>query len=162
MGTTTFFRWDSLRHPSSVLLDEPVLAAAPVSPVARRAPGRGAWGHEPLTGAQVGLLAVTENRVAVLTLDRDVGGPYLYRPLRVEIVVPRSEVRGVRLGALRPSRRFTIVLEGGVTWPLEVSTWGRRGWGPVLTQLGQVGPGESHARAETSPDGHVVSSDAGA
>lgn len=150
-----------MRDPTAVLLDEPVTAAAPVSPVARRAPGRGAWGHEPLTGAQVRLLAVTPSRVAVLTLDRDVGGPYLYRPLLVEIVVPRSEVRGVRMGALRPSRLFTIVLEGGDTWPLEVSTWGRRQWGPVLAELGLVrGAAESPARSEGGADGQVVSPDA--
>lgn len=152
-----------MRDPSSVLLGEPVLVAAPVSPVARRAPGRGAWGHEPLTGAQVRLLVVTATRVAVLTLDRDVGGPHLYRPLRVEIAVPRSEVRGVRMGAWRPSRRFTVVLTRGRTWPLEVTTLGRRLWGPVLEELGQVGPAvgaDAHVRTEQQADGQVVSPDA--
>jgi hypothetical protein len=152
-----------MRAPSSVLLDEPVIAAAPVSPVARRAPGRGAWGHEPLTGAQVRLLAVTPTRVAVLTLDRDVGGPYLYRPLQVEIVVARSEVRGIEMGTLRPSRRFTIVLAGGHTWPLEVSTLGRRLWGPVLAELGRARAGSgatAQPRAEPAADNQVVSPDA--
>jgi hypothetical protein len=149
-----------MREPSSVLLDEQVVAAAPVSPVARRAPGRGAWGHEPLTGAQVRLLAVTPTRVAVLTLDRDVGGPHLYRPLLVEIVVPRSTVRGVRMGALRPSRRFTIVTRDGDDWPLEVSTWGRRLWGPVLLELGQLrGDAGAKARPEAG-DGPIVTPDA--
>jgi hypothetical protein len=142
-----------LRDPTSVLLDEPVLAVAPVSPVARRAPGRGAWGHEPLTGAQVRLLAVTPTRVAVLTLDRDVGGPHRYRPLLLEIAVPRAEVRGIALGALRPSRRFTVVLTGGRSWPLEVSTLGRRLWGPVVAELGQH-------RAEAGAESPVVSPDA--
>jgi len=150
-----------MRDPSAVLLDEPVVAAAPVSPVARRAPGRGAWGHEPLTGAQVRLLAVTPTRVAVLALDRDVGGPHLYRPMRVEIVVSRSEVRGVRMGALRPSRAFTVLLRDGGSWPLEVSTWGRRLWGPVLVELGQVAADvESPARSEAAAEGQVVSPDA--
>lgn len=152
-----------MRDPSSVLLDERVLVAAPVSPVARRAPGRGAWGHEPLTGAQVRLLAVTATRVAVLTLDRDVGGPHLYRPLRVEIVVPRTEVRGVQMGAWRPSRRFTLVLSKGRTWPLEVTTLGRRLWGPVLLELGRVDAAagaDAHARAEQPADGQIVSPDA--
>jgi hypothetical protein len=152
-----------MRDPSSVLLDEQVLVAAPVSPVARRAPGRGAWGHEPLTGAQVRLLAVTASRVAVLTLDRDVGGPHLYRPLQVEIAVARSEVRGVQMGAWRPSRHFTIVLSRGRTWPLEVTTFGRRLWGPVLVELGQVQAAvgaDAHARIEQPADGQVVSPDA--
>lgn len=152
-----------MRGPSSVLLGEPVLVAAPVSPVARRAPGRGAWGHEPLTGAQVRLLAVTATRVAVLTLDRDVGGPYLYRPLQVEIAVARSEVRGVQMGTWRPSRHFTIVLTRGRTWPLEVTTFGRRLWGPVLVELGQVqvaAGADVHARAEQGTESQVVSPDA--
>lgn len=152
-----------MRDPSSVLLGEPVLVAAPVSPVARRAPGRGAWGHEPLTGAQVRLLAVTATRVAVLTLDRDVGGPHLYRPLLVEIAVPRAEVRGVQMGLWRPSRRFTIVLSRSRTWPLEVTTLRRRQWGPVLAELGQVHAAVSAdgpARAEPTGDSQVVSPDA--
>lgn len=140
------------------------MAAAPVSPVARRAPGRGAWGHDPLTGAQVRLLAVTDTRVAVVTLDRDVRGPQVYRPMQVEIAVPRDEVRGVALGRLRPSRRFTIVLTGGRSWPLEVSTWGRRHWGPVVEELGEVRPdvpagGPSRADAPAH-DGQVLSPDA--
>lgn len=129
-----------------------MVAAAPVSPVARRAPGRGAWGHEPLTGAQVRLLVVTPTRVAVLLLDRDVGGPHRYRPLQVEITVPRAEVRGIALGTLRPSRRFTIVLTNGRSWPLEVTTLGRRLWGPVVEQLGRH-------RSEAGAEAPVVSPD---
>jgi hypothetical protein len=128
------------------------VAAAPVSPVARRAPGRGAWGHEPLTGAQVRLLVVTPTRVAVLTLDRDVRGPYRYRPLLIEITVPRSEVRGIALGTLRPSRRFTVVLTNGRAWPLEVSTLGRRLWGPVIAELGQHRAGAGGEAPVVSPD----------
>lgn len=150
-----------MEDPSAVLLDERVLAVAPVSPFARRAPGHGAWGHEPLTGAQVRLLVVTTTRVAVLTLDRDVGGPRYYRPMQVEIVVPRSEVRGVEIGAWRPSRRFTIVLTEGRSWHLEVTTLGRRLWGPVVAELGQVVQGSpSDSRAEAGPENHVVSPDA--
>lgn len=135
-----------MKDPSAALLGERVLLAAPVSPFARRAPGHGAWGHEPLTGAQVRLLVVTEQRVAVLTLDRDVGGPHLYRPLQVEISVPRSEVRGIEMGTLRPSRRFTVVLTEGRSWHLEVTTFGRRLWGPIIAELGEV-------QAETAADG---------
>jgi hypothetical protein len=150
-----------LQDPSSVLLDEPVLALAPVSPFARRAPGRGAWGHEPLTGAQVRLLVVTATRVAVLLLDRDVGGPRRYRPMLVEIAVPRTEVRGVELGALRPSRRFSVVLTEGRSWHLEVTTLGRRLWGPVLSELGQVvRDATPDPRAEAGPENQVVSPDA--
>lgn len=133
-----------------------MLACAPVSPVARRAPGRGAWGHEPLAGAQVRLLAVTPTRVAVLSLDRDVGGPYLYRITRVEIAAERESVRGARLGGLRPSRRLTVVLAQGAAWELEVSARDRRLWGPVLDELG-----DAPAR-EQATDGAVVSPDASA
>jgi hypothetical protein len=133
-----------------------VLACAPVSPVARRAPGHGAWGHEPLAGAQVRLLAITPTRVAVLSLDRDVGGPYLYRITRVEIAADREGVRGARLGGLRPSRRLTIVHAHGVPWELEVSARDRRLWGPVLDELG-----DAPAR-EQATDGAVVSPDASA
>lgn len=139
------------------------MASAPVSPVARRAPGHGAWGHEPLTGAQVRLLAVTASRVAVLTLDRDVGGPHVYRPLQVEIDVTRDDVRGVAIGPLRPSRRFTIVLTGGRSWPLEVTTLGRRHWGAVVDVLGEVRPdvpAGGHARTDAPHEGQVVSPDA--
>lgn len=129
-----------------------MLAVAPVSPVARRAPGRGAWGHDPLTGAQVRLLVVTPTRVAVLLLDRDVGGPHRYRPLQVEITVSRAEVRGIALGALRPSRRFTVVLTNGRSWPLEVTTLGRRLWGPVLEQLGRQHSEEGAEAPVVSPD----------
>ncbi|WP_157260886.1 hypothetical protein [Patulibacter minatonensis] len=149
--------------PSAALLGEPVLLAAPVSPFARRAPGRGAWGHEPLTGAQVRLLVVTATRVAVLTLDRDVGGPVYYRPLQIEIEVPRDEVRGVELGTYRPSRRFTVVLTEGRSWHLEVTTFGRRLWGPIITALGQVqrGPATDVVRGpEGGPENQVVSPDA--
>lgn len=130
-----------------------MLACAPVSPVARRAPGRGAWGHEPLAGAQVRLLAVTATRVAVLSLDRDVGGPHLYRITRVEIATDREGVRGARLGGLRPSRRLTIVLAQAAPWELEVSARDRRLWGPVLDELG-----DAPAR-EGATDGTVVSPD---
>ena len=133
-----------------------MLACAPVSPVARRAPGRGAWGHEPLAGAQVRLLAVTPTRVAVLSLDRDVGGPYLYRITRVEIATARDAVRGARLGGLRPSRRLTILLSGGPAWELEVSARDRRLWGPVLGELGDA------PEREGAADGAVVSPDASA
>lgn len=106
---------------------------------------------------------VTPTRVAVLTLDRDVRGPEVYRPLQVEIDVPRDDVRGVAIGRLRPSRRFTIVLTGGRTWPLEVSTWGRRHWGPVVDHLGEIRP-DVHAggpaRADAPHEGQVVSPDA--
>jgi hypothetical protein len=143
-----------LREPAAAVLDERVLACAPVSPVARRAPGRGAWGHEPLAGAQVRLLAVTPTRVAVLSLDRDVGGPYLYRITRVEIAADRESVRGVRLGGLRPSRRLTIVLAHGPAWELEVSARDRRRWGPVVDELGDA------PEREQASDGAVFSPDA--
>lgn len=151
-----------MQDPSAALLGEPVLAVAPVSPFARRAPGHGAWGHEPLTGAQVRLLVVTATRVAVLTLDRDVGGPLYYRPMLVEIEVDRSDVRGIELGALRPSRRFSVVLTEGRSWHLEVTTLGRRLWGPVVAELGQVvqGTAPSDSRAEAGPENQVVSPDA--
>lgn len=139
-----------------------MLVAAPVSPFARRAPGRGAWGHEPLTGAQVRLLVVTASRVAVLLLDRDVGGPHLYRPMQIEIAVPRDEVRGIEMGALRPSRRFTVVLTDDRSWHLEVTTLGRRLWGPIIAELGQVhaGTADAHQRADGASDSQIVSPDA--
>lgn len=143
-----------MREPAAAVLDERVLACAPASPVARRAPGRGAWGHEPLAGAQVRLLAVTPTRVAVLSLDRDVGGPHLYRVTRVEIAAGRDAVRGTRLGGLRPSRRLTIVLAQGRPWELEVSARDRRLWGPVVDELGDAPAREQPA------DGAVVSPDA--
>ncbi|MGX6447716.1 hypothetical protein ACVU7I_06570 [Patulibacter sp. S7RM1-6] len=117
------------------------MAATPVSPVPRRAPGRGAWGHPPLAGAQVRFLVVTPARVVVFALDRGEPGHAYYRLLRVETEIAREAVRGVELGPVRPSRRLTLVLTGRAPWRLEVSASAGRLWEPVLEELGRLEPG---------------------
>ncbi|MDX8150332.1 hypothetical protein SK069_01890 [Patulibacter brassicae] len=132
------FRWTHLLAPAAEHLGEPVLAATPVSPVPRRAPGFGSWGHEPLTGAEVRYLAVTDVRVVVFSLDRGGPGEPYYRLLRVEIEVPRAEVVGVALGRAALVRPFRVHLLDGSAWPLEVSPLRSRLWGPVVDLLGAL------------------------
>lgn len=131
-------------------LGEPVLAATPISPVPRRAPGQGAWGHEPLSGAQVRYLVVTPTRVVVFSLDRDVRGPYLYRLTRVEIETPRDAIRGVRLDHRWFSRALTVVFRDGHRWDLEVSLTRGRLWGPVVEELGVLSAQADHAVVSSS------------
>jgi len=119
-----------------------VLAATPVSPVPRRAPGFGSWGHEPLTGAEVRYLAVTASRVVVFSLDRGGRGEPYYRLLRIEIERPRTSVVGVALGRSRLTRAFEVRLRDGSSWPLEVSPARSRQWGPVVELLGALPAGE--------------------
>jgi len=109
-----------------------------VSPVPRRAPGFGAWGHEPLAGAQVRYLVVTPTRVVVYALDRDVRGPQLYRLTRVETEQPRDAIRGVELQHRWFSRLMTVAFRDGTRWNLEVSLTKRELWGPVRDELGQL------------------------
>lgn len=106
-----------------------------MSPVPRRAPGFGAWGHEPLAGAQVRYLVVTADRLIVFALDRDVRGPYLYRLLRIETERPRADVRSVELGRRLLVRSLTITFANGSQWPLEVSPSRHRLWEPVIAEL---------------------------
>jgi hypothetical protein len=102
----------------------------------------------------VRLLALTPTRVAVLDLDRDVGGPYLYRVTQIEVEARRDDVRGVRVGPLRPNRGLTVEFRDGEPWRLEVSARGRRGWQPFVDALGDV-----DAQAAGAPDGTIVSPD---
>lgn len=104
----------------------------------RRAPGFGAWGHEPLAGAQVRYLVVTATRVVVYALDRDLRGPQLYRLTRVEIEAPRDQIRGVELRTRWFSRLMTVAFRDGTRWRLEVSLTKRDLWGPVRDELGQL------------------------
>lgn len=134
----TLFRWSSLSTTAADHLGEPILAATPVSPVPRRAPGFGAWGHEPLVGAQVRYLVVTATRVVVYSLDRDLHGPELYRLTRVEIETSRDAIRGVELDSRWFSRLMTVVFRDGTRWNLEVSLTKRDLWGPVRDELGQL------------------------
>ncbi|WP_040600041.1 hypothetical protein [Patulibacter medicamentivorans] len=135
---TTTFRWINLSADAATRLGEPVLAATPVSPVPRRAPGFGSWGHEPLTGAEVRYLVVTATRVVVYSLDRGRRGEPYYRLLRVEIERPRTAVAGVALGRPLLARAFEVHLTDGSRWPLEVSPGRSRQWGPVVDLLGRV------------------------
>lgn len=134
----TLFRWSSLSTTAANHLGEPILAATPVSPVPRRAPGFGAWGHDPLVGAQVRYLVVTPTRVVVYSLDRDLRGPELYRLTRVEIEAPRDAIRGVELRTRWFSRLMTVAFRDGTRWNLEVSLTKRELWGPVRDELGQL------------------------
>ncbi|WP_320672942.1 hypothetical protein [Patulibacter defluvii] len=147
-GTTTF-RWSSLSADAATRLGEPVLAATPVSPVPRRAPGFGSWGHEPLTGAEVRYLVVTPTRVVVYALDRGRRGEAYYRLLRVEIEAPRTAVAGVALGRPLVARAFRVRLTDGSQWPLEVSPARSRQWGPVVELLGRL-PADSGRESVSS------------
>lgn len=104
----------------------------------RRAPGFGAWGHEPLSGAQVRYLVVTATRVVVYSLDRDLHGPELYRLTRVEVEASRDAIRGVELRSRWFSRLMTVAFRDGSRWKLEVSLTRRELWGPVIDQLGAL------------------------
>lgn len=134
----TLFRWSSLSTTAANHLGEPILAATPVSPVPRRAPGFGAWGHDPLVGAQVRYLVVTPTRVVVYSLDRDLRGPELYRLTRVEIEAPRDAIRGIELRTRWFSRLMVVAFRDGTRWNLEVSLTKRELWGPVRDELGQL------------------------
>ncbi len=134
------FRWSSLINVAATHLGEPILAATPVSPVPRRASGFGAWGHDPLTGAQVRYLVVTPTRVVAFSLDRDVRGPELYRLTRVEAEASRDEIRTVELQPRWHAQRLTIDYGDGDRWELEVSSTKRQLWGPVVEELGLVPP----------------------
>lgn len=161
--TTTFFRWDSLSEAAASELDEPVLAGTPVSPVPLRAPGRGAWGHPPLAGAQVRYLVVTADRVVVFALDRDVHGPYLYRLMRVEIERPRAAIRGVLLRRRLFVCSLVVVLADGSRWDLEVSPSRQSSWAPVVEALGalpaepQEQPASDDAVVAPTPDAPAAS-----
>jgi hypothetical protein len=136
----TLFRWSSLINVAATHLGEPILAATPVSPVPRRAPGFGAWGHDPLTGAQVRYLVVTPTRVVAFSLDRDVRGPQLYPRTRVEAEAERNEIRAVDLRPRWHTRLLAIDYADGDRWELEVSLIQRELWAPVVAELGLVPP----------------------
>ncbi|MCK9248818.1 MAG: hypothetical protein M0P31_07550 [Solirubrobacteraceae bacterium] len=142
-GTTTF-RWDHLREPAAAHLGEPVLAGAPASPEPRRAPGFGAWGHAPLTGAQVRYIALTPTRLVAFTLDRDVRGEHLYRLLRIEDEAPRHDVTGVEVSGSLLARSLTVTLADGRRWELWVSRWRTGPWRAIVADLeGGRDPGDA-------------------
>lgn len=92
---------------------------------------------------------VTATRIVVFSLDRDVRGPQLYRLTRVEIEMPRDQIRGVELRPRWFSRLLVVAFRDGTRWNLEVSLTKRELWGPVRDELGTLVP---------QPDATVVSS----